>query len=105
MSITFGGLATGIDTEAIISELMKIERSPIERLEKDQAYYNNRLKAFSELDGKLKGFLEKAEAIDTRLELNSPALKSSSEEFVAATADSKAQLGSYQISVLDLAQQ
>ncbi|MCF6265834.1 MAG: flagellar filament capping protein FliD [Desulfuromusa sp.] len=105
MSITFGGLATGIDTEAIISELMKIERSPIDRLEKDQAYYNNRLKAFSELDGKMKGFLEKAEAIDTRLELNSPALKSSSEEFVAATADSTSQLGSYQLTVIDLAQQ
>jgi flagellar hook-associated protein 2 len=105
MSITFGGLATGIDTEAIISELMKIERSPIERLEKDQAYYNNRLKAFSDLDGKLKAFMGKAEAVDTRLELNSPALKSSSEEFVAVTADSKAQLGSYQVTVLDLAQQ
>lgn len=105
MSITFGGLATGIDTESIISELMKIERSPIDRLEKDQAYYNNRLNAFSELDGKLKGFLEKAEAIDTRLELNSPALKSSPEEFVAATADSNSQLGSYQLTVIDLAQQ
>ncbi len=105
MSITFGGLATGMDTESIISELMKIERFPIDRLEKDQAYYNNRLNAFSELDGKLKGFLAKAEAIDTRLELNSPTLKSSSEEFVAATADSNSQLGSYQLTVIDLAQQ
>ena len=105
MSITFGGLASGMDTESIISELMKIERFPIDRLEKDQAYYNNRLNAFSELDGKLKGFLEKAEAIDTRLELNSPTLKSSSEEFVAATADSNSQLGSYQLTVIDLAQQ
>lgn len=105
MSITFGGLATGMDTEAIISELMKIERFPIDRLEKDQAYYNNRLKAFSELDGKLKNFQEKAEAIDTRLELNSPAIKSSSEEFVAVTADSNVQLGSYQLTVLGLAQQ
>ncbi len=105
MSITFGGLATGIDTDAIVSELMKIERAPIDRLEKDQAYYKNRLEAFAELDSKLKTFLEKAEGIDTRVELNSPAIKSSSEEYVAVTADSKAQLGSYQLTVLDLAQQ
>jgi len=105
MSITFGGLATGIDTESIISELMKIERFPIDRLKKDQAYYNNRLDAFSQLDGKLKGFLEKAEAIDTRAELRSPSVKSSSEDYVSVTADSKAQLGSYQLTVIDLAQQ
>ena len=105
MSITFGGLATGLDTESIITELMKIERIPIDRLEKDQAYYKNRLDAFSQLDGKLKGFLEKTEAIDTRLELNSPTVKSSSEEYLSATADSKAQLGSYQLTVIDLAQQ
>lgn len=105
MSITFGGLATGMDTESIITELMKIERSPIDRLENDQAYYKNRLEAFSELDGKLKGFLDKAEAIDTRLELNSPALNSSSEEYVSVTANSQAQLGSYQLTVIDLAQQ
>jgi flagellar hook-associated protein 2 len=105
MSITFGGLATGIDTESIITELMKIERFPIDRLKKDQAYYNNRLDAFSQLDGKLKGFLEKAEAIDTRAELSSPSVNSSSEDYVSVTADSKAQLGSYQLTVVDLAQQ
>ncbi len=105
MSITFGGLATGIDTSSIITELMKIERFPIDRLEKDQAYYKNRLTAFSEMDGKLKSFLEKAEGIDTRIELNSPSVNSSSEDFVSVTADSNSQLGSYQLTVLDLAQQ
>jgi len=124
MSITFGGLATGMDTESIITELMKIERFPIDRLKKDQAYYNNRLDrfpidrlkkdqayynnrldAFSQLDGKLKGFLGKAKAIDTRAELSSPSVNSSSGDYVSVTADSKAQLGSYQLTVIDLAQQ
>ncbi|MDA3807198.1 MAG: flagellar filament capping protein FliD [Thiomicrorhabdus sp.] len=105
MAITFGGLATGIDTESIITELMTIERFPIDRLEKDQAYYKNRLNAFSEMDGKLKSFLEKAEAIDTRLELNSPKVNGSSEDYLSASVDSNAQLGSYQLTVIDLAQQ
>lgn len=105
MSITFGGLATGLDTGSIIEALMGIERQPIDRLEKDKAYYNSRLQAFSTLDGKLKSFLEKAEAIDSVLELNSPAVQSSSEEFLSATVGGSAQLGSYQVSVESLAQQ
>ena len=105
MSITFGGLATGIDTESIITELMKIERFPIDRLERDQAFFKNRLDTFSKLDEKLKSFLEKAEAIDTRIELNSPAVLSSSDEYLAVTAGSNAGLGSYQVTVVDLAQQ
>jgi flagellar hook-associated protein 2 len=105
MSITFGGLATGIDTASIITELMKIERFPIDRLEKDRAYYNSRLDAFSKLDGKLKSFLKKAEAIDSAAELNSPSILSSSEDNLSVTAGSKAGLGSYQVTVVDLAQQ
>lgn len=105
MSVTFSGLATGIDTDSIIEALMEIERQPIDRLENDKSYYQNRLKAFSQLDEKLKSFLDKAEAIDTQIELNSPAVSSSSEANLAATATGQAQLGSYQISVVDLAQQ
>ena len=105
MSITFGGLATGLDTEAIITELMKIERAPIDRLKSDQSYYKSRLDAFSQLDEKLKTFLEKAEAIDSVAELGSAAVNSSSEEFVSAAAGSTADVGSYQVSVVALAQQ
>ncbi|MBN2644192.1 MAG: flagellar filament capping protein FliD [Desulfuromonadaceae bacterium] len=105
MAITFGGLATGIDTESIITELMNIERAPIDRLENDQAYYQNRLAAFSKLDTKLKAFLDDVKAIDSASELSSPSAKVSSEEFLGATAGGNAQLGSYQISVVSLAQQ
>ncbi len=105
MSITFSGLASGIDTESIITELMAIERYPIDRLENDKSYYQSRLEAFSQLDEKLKGFLDKAEAIDTQIELNSPAVSSSSEANFAATATGRAQLGSYQVSVVALARQ
>lgn len=105
MSITFGGLATGLDTGAIISELMNIERAPIKRLETDKTFYQSRLKAFSELEGKLTSFQEAAEAIDSSNELNSPTVATSSDEFLSATADSKIGTGSYQITVVDLAQQ
>ena len=33
-TISFGGLASGLDTDAIIKGLMEAERQPLERLEK-----------------------------------------------------------------------
>ena len=105
MSITFGGLATGLDTESIITELMNIERTPIDRLENDKSFYQSRLNAFSQLDEKLTTFLSKAEAIDTSDELNSFGVTSSSGQYLSVTTGSLAQQGTYQISVVDLAQQ
>lgn len=105
MSITFGGLATGLDTDSIVSALMKIERAPIDRLQRDQSYFKNRLDAFSKLDQRLKAFLGKAEAIDSTNKLNSPAVKASSSDFLSVTANSNAGVGSYQMKVLALAQQ
>ncbi len=105
MAITFSGLASGIDTDSIITELMALERAPIDRLENDKTYYQNRLKAFSGLETKLNDLAQKAEAIDTEVELSSFSVNSNSEEYLSVTTDGRAQAGSYQLSVVDLAQQ
>lgn len=104
MAITFGGLATGLDTNAIISELMKIERQPITNLEKDKSYFNSRLQAFKTLDGLFTSLQSKADAIDTAAEIDSPGLTQGSDAYFSATATDTAGLGSYQIEVDQLAQ-
>ena len=58
MTIQFGGLATGLDTSSIIDQLMELERRPLSLLEKDKTWLNSRLKAFTELDTKLKSFAD-----------------------------------------------
>lgn len=105
MAITFSGLASGLDTGTIVTELMNLERAPIERLEADQTYYNSRLKAFSEFETKLTSFMDAAETIDTVDELDSPSVTSSSDEFLTASADSDLTTGSFQVTVMALAQQ
>lgn len=105
MSITFGGLATGLDTESIISALMDIERAPIKRLERDQAYYKSRLSAFSSLDGKLKTLLTRTEDLNSPNKFNTPAVSTSSSEYLSVTARDTAGAGSYQMTVMALAQQ
>ncbi len=104
MAINFGGLATGMDTESIISALMDLERRPIKRLENDKNFYNSRMNAFTDLDKKLKALMDKAKAIDTPNELNTPTAKLSNEGYFTATAKSTANLGSYQIEVMEMAQ-
>lgn len=103
-TINFGGLATGLDTESIISSLMQIERQPLDKLETEKAYYQNRLTAFSEFDTKLKAFMSAMEDLDTGDEVRSYSATSASEDYFKATGTSSALPGSYQIEVVDLAQ-
>lgn len=105
MSITFGGLASGLDTESIVSALMQIERAPIDRLQKEQAYYRSRLNAFSTLDSRLKSFLTKAQAVDSPDKFRSTEIKTSSNQFLTVTGRADAGVGNYQMTVKSLAQQ
>jgi len=104
MAVTFGGLATGMDTGAIVEALMKIERQPIDRLEKDKSYFQNRLSAFTDFNSKLTDLKAKADAIDTAQELNTPKATASSDVYFSSTASSSASMGNYQIHVETLAQ-
>ena len=53
--ISFGGLASGLDTKAIISALVAIERRPILALEQKKTGYGKQKTLF----GDLKGLLDK----------------------------------------------
>ncbi len=104
-TITFGGLATGLDTNTIISQLMALERKPIERLENDKSYLTNRLEAFSELNDKLKALSTAFEAMDTASELAAYSATTSSSEYIGISASSSAQTGSFEVEVQTLARQ
>ncbi len=52
--IRLGGLASGMDTEAIVSQLMAIERQPRGRLERKQAAVQARQEALRDIANKLK---------------------------------------------------
>ena len=104
-SITFGGLATGLDTNALIDSLMEIERIPLDRLETEKKYLNSRLEAFSDFDSKLNELLDAIKDLDTSSELRSYTASPASEEYFSATASGTASAGSYQIEVKSLAVQ
>ena len=105
MTISFGGLATGLDTNGIIDAIMNIERQPLVRLEKDKTWLNNRLSAFTELDTKLNSFQSAITDLGNPDVLAKRSVSLSSSDYFSATVSSEALVGtSYQVEVLDIAQ-
>lgn len=105
MTIQFGGLATGLDTGSIVKQLMDLERRPVTLLEKDKTWLNSRLKAFTELDTKMKSFTDAIKTLGDADTLLQRSVKQSSGDFLSATVSSNAQAGaSFQVEVVSLAQ-
>jgi flagellar hook-associated protein 2 len=105
MTIQFGGLATGLDTNSIVEQLMNLERVPITRLEADKTWLNNRLSAFTELDTRMKSFADSIKNLNYRDTLLKRSVKQSSTEYLSANVSREALPGtSYQVEVVSLAQ-
>ena len=104
MTISFGGLATGLDTNSIINQLIAIESAPIARMEADKAWLNNRLAAFTEFDKLLNNFLDSAETLNNLDSYNKRTATADSEDFLKATASADAVPGvSYNVEIESLA--
>ena len=102
-SIAFGGLATGLDTGAIISQLVELKRAPIYRLEKNVQGFQNQLSALGTLKTKLIALQDAAKDLDTANEFSSLNATSADEDFLTVTAGDGASPGTYTFEVLSLA--
>ncbi len=71
MVIQFGGLATGLDTSAIIKALMDVEREPLTRMENEKKYLSSRLEAFSQFESKLSALADSIAEMNTSDKLGS----------------------------------
>lgn len=103
MPITFSGLVTGLDTDSIITELMALERAPIDRLEAKRTGRAQQLKAFEQFDGKLEALQKAVSEMTLTSQIRSTSVSLSSEGVFTASS-SGAQSASYNISVAQLSQ-
>ncbi len=55
-TFNFSGIASGLDTNSIVSQLMQIERAPITRLQVQRAEYEDRRDAWTSITSKLSEF-------------------------------------------------
>jgi flagellar hook-associated protein 2 len=103
MSVTFSGLASGLDTAAIIDALMQVAREPINRLQTKRSSYTSKASRLSDLRTRLSSLRTSALALDTASELRSYTATSSDTGTLTAAASSSAAPGSYTVNVKQLA--
>lgn len=93
-----------IDVRSIVSQLMAVERQPLQAMQKSASGIQTKLSAFGMLQGKLSSFQDAAREL-FNLDTWRPAQASTSDETAAkATAALGAIPGSYELTVTQLAQ-
>lgn len=99
----FGGIASGIDSRALIDSILGVESIPLLRLEARQQRLQQARSIFLDLDSKVDALRSAADAIDTAAEIGSFTASSSDETTLTATASGSAAVGVYTIEVSTLA--
>lgn len=103
MAITFSGLATGLDTDKIVKDIMALERAPLDRIEAKKAAAKQRLDAFAQFKDKLDALKTAVGNMTLTSQLRSTkANVEAGASFSAST--SSGSVGSYNISVAQLSQ-
>ena len=102
-SVSFSGLATGLDTGSIVAQLVDLKRAPIRRLEARRDLFQSQQKALDTFKTKLLALQEASKQLDTANEFSSLKTSTGDEDIVTVTADSGAAAGSYDIQVTKLA--
>lgn len=102
-TISFSGLASGLDTATIIEQLMSIERRPIERLQAKVTKYQNAITMYNTLSTKFSSLKTAAAALDAFWEFNIKKATTSDEDVLTASASYAADVQSHSITVQQLA--
>ncbi|RDW16521.1 flagellar hook protein [Oceanobacillus arenosus] len=98
-----GGLASGIDTDNIIKELMAAERLPLDKMEQNKTKYEWQRDAFRDINTKIAEFDKMILDMKLSKTYETKKVSSSQESAVTATGSSSAMNGTYSFEVKQLA--
>jgi len=103
MSISVGGLISGLDTNSIIDQLLALQQKPIVRLQQQEADYQVELSAYGSIQAVLDKLKSSMEGLDSVSDLTNFSATSGNTELFNASADENAMAGSYNVVVQTLA--
>ena len=103
MVIRLTGLSSGMDTQALIDQLMEIERIPQYRLEGNIDREQDKLTAWTSVESALNTLSSKVESLESYTTWQQMSVTSADESILSATADNSAANGDYSVSVSQLA--
>lgn len=102
-AITSAGVGSGLDINAILAQLMAIERRPLEALEQKQAAYQTQLSAYGKLKSALASFQDEMESLQSTSQFKAYKTTVEDEAVFTASAGSSASVGTYDIEVVQRA--
>lgn len=110
---TFGGLASGLDTNALLSGLLEVERLPLNRIQSQRSEIANQRSLMRDLNSRLVALREAAQALDNRNSAGTGvaateeflryAGSSTNEDVVTVSAGAGAAPGDVQVEIVQLA--
>ncbi len=104
MAIRAGGIGSGLDVESIVSQLVALERRPINRVQNEQAQVNAQISAYGSLKSKISDFQSAMASLGSASSFKLFQGTSSNESVFTATVGSEALAGSYAVDVQALAE-
>ncbi len=104
MAITAAGVGSGLDIENIVTQLMSLERRPIDTLESKISDTRAEISAYGNLKSVLSTFQDKMKELSSFDAFRKFTSVSSDEDVLTASTTSSAASGSYSIDVTRLAQ-
>ncbi|MDO8369244.1 MAG: flagellar filament capping protein FliD [Candidatus Nitrotoga sp.] len=96
--------STNIDVNSIVSQLMTVERQPINKLNITEASYQTRLSAFGSIKGAVASFQTAMQGLSSAIKFTKLDAIPSDDTILSATASSIAVAGTYSLEVTSLAQ-
>lgn len=102
--ISFGGIASGLDTNAIINALVQSESIPIQLLKAKKNEQQSKLDLIGTFKGHLKSLQEKAAKLSKLSDFLAFKVGSSDDSVANFTVNGNAQAGSHTLKVLSMAQ-
>jgi flagellar hook-associated protein 2 len=100
---TFSGLASGIDSAAIIKSMLAVAKQPITRLQTKQTTNSTMSKKFSDIKTKMMALQTAAKSLDTRSEAMINKASSSNTSTATVSTAGGGSLGSFNINVTSVA--
>lgn len=99
MSISAPGIGSNIDVNGIVTQLMSLERQPLDVINTKVSQFNAQLSAYGQLKSDLASFQSAAHALSTNTGFSVFKATSSDTTILNATASSTASVGAYNITV------
>ncbi len=104
MGISSAGIGSGLDVNSLVSQLLQLERQPLNSLTTKKQTFNDQLSAFGKVKSDLDAFKTAIGGLKLDMDFSAAKATSSDTSLLTAMATSTASAGSYDIKISQLAQ-